>query len=229
MQLTLATYNIHRCIGTDGRFEPERVAEVLKLLQADFIALQEVETRSDGGIDLLEQFSHATGMKEIVAGPTMYRSDSQYGNALLSRHPLERHETIDISYPEREPRGAISATALIDDCRIHLLATHLGLRPVERRDQVRLLLSELEKQKSDISILMGDLNEWFLWGRPLRWLHRHFTRTSAPATFPARFPLLSLDRIWVDPRSAIRSIRRVSNPTSRLASDHLPITATIHL
>jgi len=226
-QLTLVTYNIHRCIGRDGHFSPDRVAKVLKPLQADFIALQEVETRNEGGLNLLQKFSEETGMTEIVTGPTLYRSDSAYGNALLSRHRLQDYHTIDISHPGREPRGCISVTAHINRHRIHLMATHLGLRPAERRAQVRSLLSELEQQPADISILMGDLNEWFLWGRPLRWLHHHFTRTSAPRSFPTWLPMLSLDRIWVDPRASLRSIYQIKTPLARAASDHLPIAATL--
>ena len=78
------------------------------------------------------------------------------------------------------------------------------------------------------TVLMGDVNEWFLWGRPLRWLHRHFQQTPAPATFPARWPVFALDRIWVEPRQALRRVSVHDSATARVASDHLPITATIN-
>jgi endonuclease/exonuclease/phosphatase family metal-dependent hydrolase len=74
---------------------------------------------------------------------------------------------------------------------------------------------------------MGDVNEWFLIGRPLRWLHRHFKNVPAPATFPARLPLLALDRIWVKPRAMLLSIQRHDTALARLASDHLPVVAHI--
>jgi len=74
---------------------------------------------------------------------------------------------------------------------------------------------------------MGDLNEWFLWGRPLRYLQRHFKSGPAPATFPARFPLFALDRIWVEPRENLVSVKTVNNSLTRLASDHLPLVAEL--
>jgi endonuclease/exonuclease/phosphatase family metal-dependent hydrolase len=78
-------------------------------------------------------------------------------------------------------------------------------------------------------VLLGDLNEWFLWGRPLRWLRRHFGRTPAPATFPARWPLFALDRIWVEPVRLLERIEVHRNGFAREASDHLPLRATLAL
>jgi endonuclease/exonuclease/phosphatase family metal-dependent hydrolase len=76
---------------------------------------------------------------------------------------------------------------------------------------------------------MGDINEWFLWGRPLRWMHKHFEATPAPATFPSRLPLLALDRVWVKPRTLLRKLAVHSTPLARIASDHLPLTAELDL
>jgi endonuclease/exonuclease/phosphatase family metal-dependent hydrolase len=76
-------------------------------------------------------------------------------------------------------------------------------------------------------VLLGDLNEWLLWGQPLRWLHAYFKETPAPATFPARFPLFALDRVWVRPRSALVHLAANASELARRASDHLPITAVL--
>jgi endonuclease/exonuclease/phosphatase family metal-dependent hydrolase len=76
---------------------------------------------------------------------------------------------------------------------------------------------------------MGDLNEWFLWGRPLRWLHRHFRKTPSPRSFPARAPLLALDRIWVEPRVLLQRLWVHASPAARAASDHVPVVADIRL
>jgi endonuclease/exonuclease/phosphatase family metal-dependent hydrolase len=78
-------------------------------------------------------------------------------------------------------------------------------------------------------VLVGDLNEWFLWGRPLRRLHRYFKATPSPATFPSRLPLFALDRVWTHPRSMLRSLAVHSTPLSRVASDHLPLVATLEI
>jgi endonuclease/exonuclease/phosphatase family metal-dependent hydrolase len=76
---------------------------------------------------------------------------------------------------------------------------------------------------------MGDLNEWFPPGRPARWLHRHFGWGPAPPTFPSTFPLFALDRILVRPPAALVELRVLRSPQARIASDHLPLRATIAL
>jgi endonuclease/exonuclease/phosphatase family metal-dependent hydrolase len=76
---------------------------------------------------------------------------------------------------------------------------------------------------------MGDINEWFLWGRPLRWLHAHFQSKPNYATFPARWPLFALDHIWISPRSRLRTLQVHSSRLARIASDHLPLKAVIKI
>ncbi|HSM22272.1 MAG TPA: endonuclease/exonuclease/phosphatase family protein, partial [Rubrivivax sp.] len=110
--------------------------------------------------------------------------------------------------------------------QLRVIATHLGLRPAERRHQIETLLAGLGDDTVP-TVLMGDLNEWFLWGRPLRRLHRHFGATPAPSTFPARWPVLALDRIWVEPRARLLQLRRHRTALARQASDHLPLVAQI--
>ncbi|HBV20966.1 MAG TPA: endonuclease [Nitrosomonas sp.] len=224
--LTLATYNIHRCIGTDGKFKPARIIEVIKQLDADVIALQEVETVREEGLDLLAQLSRQTGM-QAVAGTTMFSDTADYGNALLTRLDIEEIQREDISIQGREPRGAICIKTKLANKDIRVIATHLGLLPSERRAQVKQLLKMLEQNATDISVLMGDLNEWFLWGRPLRWLHKHFDKNLAIPTFPSRFPILALDRIWVEPQSCLQTVTRYNNQITKKASDHLPLKAEL--
>jgi endonuclease/exonuclease/phosphatase family metal-dependent hydrolase len=133
---------------------------------------------------------------------------------------------IDLSFGSREPRGALDADI---DCHGHLLrviATHLGLRPAERRHQIRLLLQAFDTDRMPV-ILTGDLNEWFVWGRPLRWLVSHFEPAPAPPTFPSRFPVFALDRLWISPRHRLVQVKVHATPLARLASDHLPLVAHI--
>ncbi|MCB1948094.1 MAG: endonuclease/exonuclease/phosphatase family protein [Burkholderiales bacterium] len=225
--LTLATYNIHRCIGSDGRFSFERVLSVIRELDADIIALQEFETRREG-IDQLEQLSRHTGMKAI-AGITMFSEHTHYGNALLSRLEIEQVRREDISVKGREPRGAIYIKTRLGKVSIQVVATHLGLLPGERLTQVKQLLKMFERKSADVSILMGDLNEWYLWGRSLRRLHAHFNKGVALATFPSQFPLLALDRIWIKPQSCLHSVTSYKTGVTRKASDHLPLMAKLIL
>jgi endonuclease/exonuclease/phosphatase family metal-dependent hydrolase len=226
MHLTLATYNIHACIGADGRFDPARIVAVLRELNADILALQEVDDRLVGDLALLQYLGNETGLCAI-AGPTLQRAAGRYGNALLTRLPVLSVDRIDLSLPQREPRGAVDALL---DCRgrqLRVVATHLGLLPGERRQQVRRLLRVFDTRSADFNVLLGDLNEWLLWGRPLRWLRRHFGGSAQPRTFPARYPLFALDRIWAQPRGALTAIRRHSSPLARVASDHLPVKAEL--
>lgn len=222
--MILATYNIHRCKGGDGRSDPDRIVEVLREIKADIIALQEVESQTSAGFDMLGYLARAMGMASI-AGPTLERGTGHYGNAILTRFNIIERRSTDLSVPGREPRGAIEA---LFDCERHpfsVVATHLGLRPYERRAQVQRLLKIFQPELQGPAALLGDINEWYLWGRPLRWLHLYFKETPSPRTFPARWPLFALDRIWVRPRAALRHLAVHDSPLARLASDHLPLKA----
>jgi endonuclease/exonuclease/phosphatase family metal-dependent hydrolase len=225
-RVTLATYNVHSCVGLDGRFDPRRIASVLRELDADVIALQEVEHRKVDGLNLPEYFAHATGSTPLV-GPTLMRDTRRYGNLLLSRFEVRSCERVDLSHPGREPRGAISAELAVGDLRLHVVATHLGLLPGERRQQTRRLLVLFEESEAEVAVLLGDLNEWLLWGRPLRWLHRHFAPTPHPPTYPSRRPVFALDRLWVRPREVLESLETHRSSLARVASDHLPLRAVL--
>src|SRR3569832_1313678 len=105
--MILATYNIHRCIGGDGRIAPQSKDEVMKEIDADVIALQEVESRATAGFDMLGHQTSAMGMHSI-AGPTLVRGEGHNGNPLLTRLEIHDRRRIDISEPGCEPRGAIA-------------------------------------------------------------------------------------------------------------------------
>lgn len=223
--LTVATYNIHSAIGMDRKFAPERIAAVLTEIGADVVALQEVPLGGTRIPDVLRQLRDATGM-EAVRGPTVEFPEGSYGNAVLTRFPVVGARSIDLSFGRREPRGALDADL---NCHGHLLrivATHLGLRPAERRDQIRRLLQVFDTAQMPV-LLMGDINEWFVWGRPLRWLVSHFQKTPAPPTFPSIRPVFSLDRIWIRPRQRLVHVRAHASRMARIASDHLPLIAHI--
>ena len=225
--LRIATYNVHRAIGADGRTDPARVLAVLREIDADVYALQEVEAHDDGA-DMLAWLGRELGY-QAVPGTTLKRRDGHFGNGVLTRCPVNGKRITDLSWRGREPRGAIAVDVDCSGTRLRVVATHLGLRPAERRDQVQQLLHLFKEHPHDRSVLLGDLNEWFLWGRPLRRLHRHFRATPAPATFPARAPFLALDRIWTHPRAMLRGLAVHRSALARAASDHLPLVATLDL
>ena len=225
--LRLVSYNIHGGVGRDRRFSERRILDVLREIDADVIALQEVEN-SRHGLDVLKWLAAELGCHH-VAGATRVADDMHYGNGLLARCPIHTSTLHDLSWRGREPRGAIAADVDCGGQRLHVVATHLGLRPAERREQVSRLINLFRQRPNEPAVLLGDLNEWFLWGRPLRRLHRFFERTPCPPTFPSRLPLLSLDRVWTHPRSLLKSLKTHRSPTACMASDHLPLVATLEL
>jgi endonuclease/exonuclease/phosphatase family metal-dependent hydrolase len=224
-KLRIASYNIHCGVGIDGRFSENRILDVLREIDADVIALQEVESRASG-IDMLAWLSRETGY-HAIAGSTLVTADGSYGNGLLARCSVTRTRLLDLSFRRREPRGAISADLHCDGEGIRIVATHLGLRPAERREQVDQLLKLFRESPDDRAALMGDLNEWFLWGRPLRKLHSYFRETPALSTFPAMLPVFALDRMWTHPGQILADLRVHDTRTARRASDHLPLVGEL--
>jgi endonuclease/exonuclease/phosphatase family metal-dependent hydrolase len=223
--LTLATWNIHAAVGGDGRFLPSRIADVLHEIDADIVALQEVPLGGRHWPNVLPLLSQATGCVG-VEGLTFSVGGRCFGNAILSRYPVVATRRIDISFGSREPRGALDADIYVHGHRLRVVATHLGLRAAERRAQVNRLLQAFDTEEMGV-VLMGDLNEWFVWGQVLRQLVSHFQAVPAPATFPSRWPVFALDRIWVRPRHRLVHVHVHRTAGAKLASDHLPLVATI--
>ncbi len=162
-----------------------------------------------------------------IEGFTLNVAGSRYGNALLSRLPVCAVNSVDISVQGREPRGVVEVVFHYNYETVALWATHLGLRAGERRVQLNTLLKIMDAGNVDMSLLLGDLNEWLPWGRPLRKLQRRFKADGSPPTFPAGSPLLKLDRILVRPAGRIAAIHTHRTKLSRFASDHLPLVADI--
>jgi endonuclease/exonuclease/phosphatase family metal-dependent hydrolase len=228
MSFRIATYNIHRCIGRDKVEDPTRIAAVLREIDPDVIALQEVAHQPGSPGNALELLAATIGAVAIE-GTTLRKEQGSYGNALLTRVPVTAVHRENISVSKREPRGALDVTLTERRTSVRVVATHLGLRPAERRYQIRRILSLLESIPADVTVLLGDLNEWFLWGRPLRWLQRVFDPLPAPATFPSRRPWLALDRLWVRPHHKLISLGTHQSELARTASDHLPLVADLDL
>ena len=134
---------------------------------------------------------------------------------------------ICLSYPRREPRTALEVVLETGARPLRVIATHLGLRPVERRFQVKKILEHVAGDETSVTVLLGDFNEWFLIGRPLRWLNARFGRGPGVRTFPARFPLFALDRIWVHPNVNLRGFGARGDGEAKVASDHLPVVASV--
>jgi len=227
----VATYNVHKCVGLDRRNDPARVAAVIRELDADMVGLQEVDNRSGGTHESAQMdfLARQTGY-EAIPGPTIKLSDGHYGNVLLTRWPVVEKREIDLCFTRREPRGAIEAVLSVHRHEVRVIVTHLGLSREERRYQIgQLVECVVEERPPQFMVLLGDINEWFPLSWRLREIHRALGRAPALRSFPSRRPFLSLDRIWVKPRAAMKAIRVHSTRLSRVASDHLPVVAEVRL
>jgi endonuclease/exonuclease/phosphatase family metal-dependent hydrolase len=224
----VATYNVHSCVGTDGRHDPDRVARVITELDADIVALQEftypasvaLETRSPVTLTTLDSYTCALG-------PTRQNVTQCFGNALFTRHPIVDIHRIDLSMERREPRGAIAATVDVSGSPVHILAAHLGLRVHERRFQVRQIVDYLDSVRNALVVVLGDFNDWLPGRSVVHVLDRRLGRQPRPASFPVSWPVVALDRIWVHPTAALRRIFTHTTRTARAASDHFPVVAEI--
>lgn len=232
MKLTAVSYNIHSGIGTDGQYDLHRTGRVLQEIQADIFALQEVgDFRGrawQGGQP--EQLAGELGL-HMAFGPTVIRAGRRYGNAILSRLKILGSRNYDLSVRRREPRGALRCDLDLGEGRqLHVFCLHLGLSVGERRAQEALLLSAdilRDAARSNPLLVCGDFNYW--WRGAIPSLVRraiedvaHLLRTS-PKTYHSRFPLLRLDRIFVDAGIRPLRVRVHRSPVSVAASDHLPL------
>lgn len=210
----LASWNVHGWVGEDRIRNPDRTFESIRRLDADVVALQEVE-----GTDW-ETHGDSAGYTTI-SGPTAHRS---FGNALLVRAPLVSLRRLDLSVPGREPRGALDAVVELGGDPLRVVATHLGLRASERRLQAARLAQHLQAHDAGIpTALLGDLNDWTWRGRQLAQLARVVGPFSRVPTFPSRRPILPLDRAACRTPGLAPAVHAVRCPSVRRASDHLPL------
>jgi endonuclease/exonuclease/phosphatase family metal-dependent hydrolase len=195
------------------------------------VGLQEVDAAEDADSETvrLDAMAAAAGMTAI-AGLRLVRHIGHYGNALLTRLPVLSVQRHDLSYFSREPRGLLDVELQTATAPVRVMVTHLGLLPWERRHQVRRILEIVSAAPPEQTIvLLGDINEWWPWGRSLRLLHAFFGCPPHVRSFPARHPLFALDRIWVRPAGALESIQPHHSFVARIASDHLPVKAVIQV
>jgi len=232
MPFSLVSWNIHSGIGTDGLFDLHRTGDVLRKLQPDLIALQEVgdyRGRAPRGSQP-ELLAERLGLN-MAYGPNVEVEGRRYGNAILSRLPLLESRNYDLTVKRREPRGALRCDLDLGHGRaLHLFCLHLGLTAGERRAQETLLLSAdllRDAARSDPVVVCGDFNYWS--NGPVPALVRNalhdaalLLRSSA-RTYPSRLPLFRLDRIFVDDGIKPLSIQPDRSPLAVVASDHLPL------
>lgn len=232
--IRVVTYNTHKCRGIDGRMRPQRIAEVLREIRAEVIALQEVVSRPGLApeFDQARFIAEALGMHYVMGGVRLFRG-GVYGNAVLSRFPIRMTRIYDLSLVGREERGCVRADIAIDNELLHVFNVHLGIAHEERRQQVRMLIAgELlnDVELSAPRIVLGDFNEWIP-GLVTRLLsihlqsadiRKHLQRTR---TYPGLLPLMHLDHIYHDPALHLEKLVLHRSRRALIASDHLPLVA----
>jgi len=225
MNFTVASYNIHKCAGLDGRVDLDRTADVIQEIDADLVGLQEVFRPQ--ALSLAERLG-----VQVAMGPTRERDGLPYGNAILTRLAIRGSRIFDLSQPDREPRGGIRLDLEMAEGPLHLFNVHFGLQIRERAEQVRRLVREhiLHDELTGPRVVVGDLNEWFWFaGAVGRTLRRELHGPRIRRTHPAPLPLFPLDRIYWDRDLAADGFHVHRSRLARVASDHLPVVARLRM
>ncbi|WP_287740610.1 endonuclease/exonuclease/phosphatase family protein [Methylobacterium sp.] len=240
--LRLITYNVRRCLGTDGRLSPARIAEVLAHCRPDVVALQELDVGRErsGMVDQAHAIASHLGMKAHFHA-SLQVMEEQYGNAILTALPsrLVRAEALPglAHRPHLEPRGALWAAVTHAGEEVQIINTHLGLRARERAAQVEALLGPRflgDPACRAPLVLVGDFNAVSR-SRAYRLIAARLQDAQripghrSHCTFPSRWPFLRLDHVFVSAGIAVRRVQALRGPLARIASDHLPLLVDLDL
>ena len=232
--LRVATYNIHRSRGLDGRTIPSRIAEVIRTIEPDVIALQEVVGAGPSSQGHAEEIGALLGMGWVMA-PTRHLRGCLFGNVVLSRHPITHHAQYDLSWKTQEPRCVQRVDIAFGNDRLHLYNVHLGTAFLERRHQAGRLTAILhDRRVGTPKIVLGDFNEWtkglatsVLTERMQSIdLRKHLRRRR---TYPGVFPVLHLDHIYYDGEVEVAKVELPRTRLALMASDHLPLVAELNV
>lgn len=240
--LRVVTYNVHGCLGADGRISPRRVARVLAQFDADIVAIQE--------LDVGRGRSRGEHQLEIIAGElgleacfcvAVEHEGGHYGHGLLSRRPMEvvRRDLLP-GGPRRarEPRAAVCVSVPWQAHRILVFNTHLGLGGDERDRQIAGLLGPrwVGGVNGDVPVILcGDLNlhpgsrGYRQLAARLRDVQAHAPGHTAQRTFPSVYPVRCLDYVFVSGHFAVHAARVARDALTVLTSDHLPLVCDLEL
>jgi endonuclease/exonuclease/phosphatase family metal-dependent hydrolase len=230
--IKLMTFNIHGGIARDGLRDVIRIVQLLDEMDIDIAVFQEVETRtSRGGCNEDITTLAGTNRPHHVFAPSIIQHDGWYGNLIVSKYPVIRGIVHNLETTvQYEPRNAVDALIETPLGKIRVIGTHLSLSLFERRSEARNLLRLMdaveEKEKNPI-LLMGDINEWQVPSKLLKFLDSHLIPIACRPTFPSWMPFLKLDRVWYHGDSLNVSARTLSTKRVSKLSDHLPIVIEI--
>jgi endonuclease/exonuclease/phosphatase family metal-dependent hydrolase len=209
-----------------------RIAEVLKQIDADVIALQEVVGMDEAAREHNQVHAIADELGfEFRIGENRKFRGAAYGNALLSRLPIVADHNHDLTFRMNEPRGCLEVTITNLQTSLCIYNVHLGTGFFERRYQAHRLFDVIENNSSrGPRIVLGDFNEWTR-GRTTHLLSNHLNcaeperRAGRARSYPGVFPMLHLDHIYYDSPLKLNRIAVHRTRLALIASDHLPIVA----
>ncbi|PKL40213.1 MAG: endonuclease [Candidatus Riflebacteria bacterium HGW-Riflebacteria-1] len=237
------TYNVHSCVGMDGKLDAQRIARLIARARPDVVALQELDegrARSQG-MNQAQLIARYLEM-EFHFHAAICLKEERYGDAILTRLPHRLIKAGPLPKPAGKPhlesRGALWVAIDLHGKELQILNTHLGLDQRERMAQVEALLGRdwlTHEQCRGPVILCGDFNA--LPSSPVyRRLSRRLRDVQAEAqdhrpksTFFGRFPTLRIDHIFISPGIEVISVEVPSSELARLASDHLPLVTEIRM
>jgi endonuclease/exonuclease/phosphatase family metal-dependent hydrolase len=237
--MRLVTYNIHKCKGLDRLVRPHRIAAVLKEIDADVIALQEVVSIKEGAReqDQARYIAEELGYDYHI-GENRRHDGGAYGNAILSRLAMRRASNYDITWASRERRGCLRVDIDAGDGGLlHVFNIHLGTAFIERRHQGRKLVSDEILNNDSLKgprVVLGDFNEWTR-GLASRLLAQHLDSADIrqhlkrARTYPGIFPVVHLDHVYHDAALKLERLSLFRSRTALIASDHLPLVADFSL
>ena len=235
VDLRIATYNIHRCRGMDRRTMPLRVAEVIREMNADIVALQEVIGAGPSGAGQAEEIGAALGMGWVMHSVRQLRNH-HFGNVVLSRYPVSHHGHYELTWGTCEERACQRVDLDVTDGGVlHLYNVHLGTAVMERRYQAGRLAAFVHDHRiKGPKIILGDFNEWMK-GLATKTLSALFNsidisqHLQRKRTYPGIFPVLHLDHIYYEGDVTVRSMELVRTRRALMASDHLPLVADFRI
>jgi len=236
--MRLLSYNIHKGIGgRDRRYDLQRIINVIEEENPDLICLQEVDHNNrrsrfhDQPRLLAQQFNAAA----MLCQTTVRLKTGSYGNVVISRWPLHSCHQISLRLGGKKPRGAQLVVAETPEGPLQLVHWHLGLAEKERHWQVgHLLTHHLLRQCGELPVMVaGDCNDWRNTLAAGPFAQHGFVQVTAPIsryrTFPAYFPMGSLDKAFTRGDVFVRHARVVRTALAKQASDHLPLVIDFHL
>ncbi|WP_413739265.1 endonuclease/exonuclease/phosphatase family protein [Sodalis sp. RH21] len=240
------TINTHKGFAAfNRRFILPELREAVRTVSPDIVFLQEVLGAHEKHSLRFEnwpvvpqyEFLADTIWADFAYGRNAVYPDGDHGNALLSKFPITRHENLDVSIDGTEKRGMLHCVLQVPDrdLQLHMICVHLGLKEEHRHRQMLRMSKHIAALPADAPLVVaGDFNDWRqrangILGREAGLVEVFTQARGRPArTFPARFPLLRLDRIYVKNARISEPTSLANQPWSHL-SDHAPLAVEIHL